>query len=270
MLVNNQRAKTILIVFFMLTNMCLLTMLLHSYNTYRRVPDDVIKTASELLNERGIIIDKELIPTSISIQKQVLVENIITSYDDFAKTILGENIQKKDNIFFSGIGEVSFDGDKFFIKYNNGYETNEKKKSPSDKAEFYLNSIGINTKNSDIYSSNNDQGVFTVIFTKMLYGKPFFDCSIQVDIVGTKITRISGCWFNKYSTEAAQPTKPVSGLLVSYSARNIDFTNVKIISLKSGYAINENGVFHKQAVLLPVYEITTDKYNKIYIDARGN
>ena len=267
---NNSRAKTILIIFFMLTNMCLLTLLLHSYNTYRSVPEEVINTTVELLHERGISIDKELVPKSIGIQKQILVENIITTHDDFAVNLLGENTKKNDVGYYSETGQLSFTGDKFHLKYKEGYETNKKMKSPADKAKDYLKTMGISTKGAAISSSNNDKGIFSVIFTKMLHGKPFFDCNIKINIAGTKIVEVTGSWYNKISTDANQLTKSASGLLVNYTAKNPEFTNVKITNLKPGYAINEDGVFHKQAVLLPVYEITTDNNKKIYIDARGN
>ncbi len=267
---NNARAKTILIVFFLLTNIILLIMLLDSYNQFISIPEETVKTTTEFLSQRGIEISEELIPRKIGKEKLITVTNVIDTYENFAKKALSDNLTNENGIYKNESATVNFYGDRFRITFKDGIATNDKDRSPSDKAKSYLKSIGINTNGAHITSTNNSEGLFWVTFNKSFYKKPFFDCMITVELKGKSITSVHGSWFEKSEHDQTVRLSSAPSLLVSHFAKNPDLKNVKVTNLESGYAISENGVFHKQVTLLPVYAVTTDKYEKFYIDARGN
>lgn len=267
---NNARAKTILIVFFLLTNLCLFILLMNSYSNYIRVPEEIITTTVNLLLERGIDIDSSLFPSKIGKQKQIVVNNVIETYEDFAKLILMEEPIIENGVFKTDTASVNFYGDRFRITYHNGLETSTKDRSPADKVRTFLSAAGIDTDGASVSSDNNAEGIFTVTFRKAFYKKPFFDCVVTAELKGTKIMTVHGSWFNKEEVKKTLLLSPVTSLLVNYSAKNPGFRDVRITSLKPGYAICENGVFHKQVTLIPVYEVTADNKDTFYIDARGN
>ena len=258
---NWSKAKTIMILFLLCTNIFLLSILIGTAYKQQRVSPEIIDSAVTLLSSRGIDIDKRIIPSAIGDEKLFTVENIIADYESFARTVRGYN---------NDAAEITFNGDIFDIKFINGIETDPKLKSPADKARAYLSSLGIDTKKSSVVVDNNSDDIFTVCFTKTIAGKPFFDCSVLVELKGTKIISVRGRWFNKLDTvSTSNPAlESVPGLLVEFSISSPELSGSKITGLNLGYAINEENVFHKQATIIPVYEITTDSENKYYIDAR--
>lgn len=267
---NNARAKTILIVFFLLTNIILLIMLLDSYNRFISIPEETIKTTADFLSHRGIQINEDLIPNKIGKEKIITVTNVIDTYENFAKKVLPDNPTIENGVYKNESATVNFYGDRFRITFKDGISTSEKDRSPSDKARTYLNSIGINTNGAHITSNNNAEGLFSVTFSKSFYKKPFFDCTVTVELKGKSITSVHGCWFERTQAEQTVRLASAPSLLVSYFTKNPNYKDVKVTSLQSGYAISENGVFHKQVTLLPVYAVTTDTNEILYIDARGN
>ena len=267
---NNSRAKTILIVFFLLTNIILLSMLISSYMEYIQIPDKTLDTTVQLLSEKGITIDKSLIPDSIGNDKLITVNNVIDTYENFARNVLSENHTIEDGVFKNEKATINYYGDRFRITFNEGLDTSEKDRSPADKASSYLKSIGIDTGSAKISSSNNSEGLFTVQFSKAFYNKPFFDSIVTVEIMGTKIISVHGSWFEKEDAVQAVNLSSAPSLLVSFFSKNPSISDTTITNIQNGYAICENGIFHKQVTLIPVYEVTTDHFGKFYIDARGN
>lgn len=257
---NWSKAKTIMILFLLCTNLFLLSTLINAEYRQKRVAPEIIDAAAVLLENRGIRIDKKIIPSAIGTEKLFTVENVISDYESFTSTV---------NTHTDNSAEISFCGDMFDIKAD-GIETDRRLKSPADKARAFLSSLGIDASKASIEVDNNSDGIFTVRFTKIIADKPFFDCSISVELLGTKIISVRGKWYNKLDTVSASNSalKSVPGLLVEFSASNPELHGSEITSLRLGYAISEENVFHKQATIIPVYEIATDNGGKYFIDAR--
>lgn len=270
---NWSKAKTILILFLLCTNIFLLSIIINSYHKRTKVPEEVINSTVALLNGRNIKIDSSLIPAVINDEKIFSVENVISDYESFARLALKNDITPTDNGFSSDNASIKYKGDRFYISFTEGIDTPDELKSPADKAKAYLKGIGIEPKNAEITVTNDANGVFTVAFTQVIDNKPFFDCKVSVELDKTKIMAVYGCWFTKDEDSGTPSTlESVPGLLVKFSAQNPDLADGTILKLKSGYAVDENesGIFHKQTMIIPVLEITMSDENKYYIDARSN
>lgn len=263
------RAKTILIVFLLCTNVFLLSILLTSHYKRVRVPDDVIESCVALLQKRGIEIDERLIPKTVGSAKQYTVRNVIENYEDFAHMILGSQTEPTENGFKTADASISYSGDNFKIEYPNGCATNDRLTSPSEKVRDYLDEHGIDVKGAEVRVSNDSSGIFTVTFTKKLAGEELFDCSIGARLDGKKIISVEGCWFKEESTGTEYELESAPGLLVEFAASGSMGAGGRISTLRRGYCVNEDGVYHMQSTVVPVYEITTDDGRSFFVDARS-
>lgn len=266
---NWTKAKNILIVFLLLTFLLLSAMLYDSEKNSSQIQPETVDYAINLLHERGIEIDPQIIPGTIDTMHILEVENVITDYSSFAKLAIPDCTQTSDVVYSSEKGTIEFYGDSFTLSYTNGHKTDKKLKSPAEKAKAYLAGLEIDVSTASVSTSNNAEGLFTVTFVKIVEGLSFFDCKLTVTFDGENIINVSGTWFK----EAPLPTTSVTidfphGLLIKYSSSNEDFSDIVVTDLTLGYAINENGVYHKQATLIPVYRVTTTDNRVFYIDAR--
>lgn len=265
---NWNKAKNILILFLLSTSILLSAMLFNSEKKSNQVEPQTVTYALKLLKDKGVSVSPDLIPITLGTVPVFECANVVTDYDEFAMRVFPVNTKVSETLFTSENGSVDFNGDSFSISFTEGITTDEKLKSPSEKAKSYLSTIGIDVMDAKVNTSNNAQGLFTVTFTKILDNKHFFDSIISVSLLGEKIVSVNGAWFTEKNilNHAALDSAP--GLLIKFASENKEFTNLEISSFELGYAINEQGVFHKQSTILPVYQIITTDGRKFFIDAR--
>lgn len=266
---NWSRAKSILILFLIFTSLLLSGMLHISNQKSSMIEPQTISYTTQLLEKKGVYISPELLPNKLYSLSVYEGENVISDYFEFAKTVFPDAEKISDTNYNSSMGTIEFFGDKFDIKFSDGLPTDKKLKSPSEKAKNYLSTIGINISDAVINTTNNAEGLFTVCFTNKLNGYSLFDNKISVTLSGENIVAVSGVWFGKKSVQSSNFTlDSAPGLLLKYTEQNPEFRNIEITAIEIGYAINEQGVFHKESSILPVYKIVTSDGNEFYIDAR--
>ncbi|MBQ7793366.1 MAG: hypothetical protein IJ366_02490 [Clostridia bacterium] len=268
---NWSRAKSILIFFLILTNLFLASMLVRSAINNTRILPETVNNAVLLLKERKVTVDASVIPTKIETKRIFTVENVIADYTEFAKKVLGENFSILDNTYSTETASITFNGDSFSIKYNDGIETDVKLKTPTEKSRAYLAALGIDTSKASAEVKNDAHGLFTVTFTEKLGNMLFFDRRVSVELLGERIVSAGGCWFTKTDVSSTQSTlDSVPSLLVKYASGNAEFSNIEISDITLGYAIGEANVFHKTANVLPIYEISCTDGRVFFIDALSN
>lgn len=269
---NWSKAKSILILFLLSTSL-ILTYLLVSLTEGRRfISPQTVEYTISLLNKNGISVSSNLLAKRSVNEHIYNVENVVTDYELFAKTVFPDSVSVDDNTYISqsSNNKITFRGDRFSISFPNGFQTNHRLKSPADKASAYLMSIGIDVSDASVRVSNNADGIFTVTYTTVLGKHTFFDCNIETVLDGENITSVSGTWFNRLDSLATQSELlPLTSLLVNYSVDNPDFKNISISDITLGYSINEYGVYHKQSTVSPVYKVSTVGGDDFFIDARG-
>ena len=269
---NWSKAKTILIIFLLCTSFILSYMLIGSKEKSMTINPQTVEHTINLLEKRGVKLSGDLISKRISNELIYNVENVISDYASFAETVFPSCIPSENDFYTAhdGIGTINFFADRFNIKFPNGYPTSHKLKSPSDKARAYLLAIGIDVGDAHVSVENDAEGIFTVSFTNKLGKFQFFDCNIKAVLKGENIINVSGTWFNQLDISPAQSgLKPLTSLLIDYSAHTKSFTNIEITDINFGYSINEFGVYHKQSTVSPIYQIVTSDGKLFYIDARG-
>ena len=91
---NWYKAKTILIVFLVITNAFLLFNIIFNVKDGTYISDKTISETAAILHNNGIDIDESIIPHKNVNAGQFEADNIIEGYQSFAEKLLGENPEK--------------------------------------------------------------------------------------------------------------------------------------------------------------------------------
>lgn len=257
---NWYKAKTILIVFFMITNAFLLYNIIFNSKNAFYINDEIIMYSIEILENNGIKINSEIIPRKIVSISQFEADNIITDREEFAKKIFNEDCKKiSEDLYESEKGRIEYFGDRFTVTLNQDIKTTEK--------EFVLElfrNAGINISDYE-YSDGK--------FLKTINKYNVFNSEITITKPEEGKTQISGVWFEKNSNEIFSGTelKPITSVLIDFiSDSNRPEGEIEIVNLKLGYMVYETETYHKSIVPIPVWRLELSDGNYIYMDARAS
>lgn len=257
---NWNKAKTILIIFFLLVNTFLFFNLITENSNENYVKDETVADTIKVLENNGISIESKLISRKNHSVDTFETDNIIKDYDEFAKKILGEDCEKiSDNIYSGKQGSVEYFGDKFVITVSpeKNIILNE------ESCVSLLNTLGIFVKDYEYKDG---------IFKKKVNNLEVFSSEIIFEKSSDGIVKISGIWFENNSEGSYSHTKlkPITSVLVDFiSAEGRPDGNVEISDLNLGYMVYETKVYHKSIVPIPVWELELSDKKVIYMDARS-
>ena len=270
------KAKTILIVFFVVINLVLLIYLISDSMYSAKIEGQVADTVITLLEENGISVNKKTITDAARQKKMktVYVKNIISSYDEFANTVLGEDaIRGEENRFTSKNGSLSFKGDYFVAEAFDGGFLQKFQSASGDenkKAEEYLVSLGAEIIGSqgEYFEDNN---VKKMHFEEKIDGFNVYGAELTVELTKEGIKKVYGCWYNEQEGgDAVMELKSPSGALIEYMNGRKSTSSVTIENISLGYASLETMLYHESVLLTPVWEIAEKDGEKTYINAREN
>lgn len=261
-------AKSILIVFFLIINIIFFVILAETDHSIYNVDPEIMKSTVELLNKSQITVNEDIIPKKNPKIKYAEGYNVITDKLLFAKNMLGENALEKDGMYISDIGELSISGDSFNAVYYNkdyfnisGYSgINKKVRRIFEILEF--NDIG------EIIS-DKDGEKYNIEVKNIVDGKYFFDSVLKIVMTEDRVESISGEWFSADCgiMSGSEDIKSVTGALVDFMRENKGEA-MEITGIDIGYYKGGSEVYHRSAVLIPVWRITLSDGNLQYIDAR--
>lgn len=269
------RAKTILIMFFLIINLALIFYITADDMQSKKAEENVYSTVISLLEEKDIHIDKNLILNSNrEALKNIYVKNVISDYESFAKKILGDNLTPlNENEYENDIGIIFFSGDCFDVKAKDGKYIKQaelNKDNITDIITEYLTEIGFEAANAKITSSVSESG-FTVDCYPIIDSSEVFKTQLTISVTDNGILQISGNWYNLHNKNtAAQNLKPIAGALIEYMNNHSSGEKIVISDITLGYMSPDSGSYHEKVLLTPVWRITGDNGETAYIDAREN
>ena len=272
---NWYKAKTILIVFLVIINAALLTYI--SADSYKSIKNEerVSETVISLLGDKGILIDKKLLDSAYKTEslKTVYASNIISDYQSFSELIFSGDVKKiNDSEYTCEKGTVKYSGDSFYVKAAKNSVLAEVKKgsNPEKIAKKYLLTLGIDTSNTKPIISEDGEKKF-LNYERKIGSYKCFGTGIKVEMNSLGIIAVSGTWHKYSKSDVKTELKAISSVLVDYmNLHTLTKSPVTITTLSLGYATLETEVYHEGILLIPVWEITDDKGNSKYIDAREN
>lgn len=270
-----EKAKTILIVFFIIINLFFITYIVGDNIHALRIEEQVADSVVELMSKNGITVDKKLITDAFGQKsmKTVYVKNIINSYGEFAKNVLGDDIIQVNEQEFKGEnGSITFKGDYFEVKAEQGkylHSADINSSNAEKTAVDYISSVGVNEPELKGELAEKD-GKYCIYFDKKINGYKVFEVGIAVIADNNGIKEMYGSWFNEQEgVNSVKELKKASGTLIEYMNNNKKSgTVIKDISL--GYATLEAMLYHESVLLTPVWAITEESGDSVYIDAREN
>lgn len=255
------KAKTILIVFFVIIDMFLLVNIISNKREAVIIKGDTVENTVAALAKNGIRLSKNIIPGTNTEAKQFEADNIIADYDEFAKKTLGESAVKiAEGSYESERGTLTLSGDSFCIA---GDTAEEYPKSESE-ARTLLRNWGIEPGEAKYKDGT---------FVKCVYGLEVFNSQISIKKTEDGRLGISGVWFEKNSNQlsSAGSMKPITSVLIDFiSSPERPEGEVEIIGLEWGYMVYETDSFHRSIVPVPVWRIELSGGESVYMDARNN
>lgn len=273
---NWNRAKTILIIFFICTNLFLLTTILMSVNKTSIVTDDIISSTTMILKNNRIEIDPELIPRRTQPAAMIKAENFIDSYESFAKKLVGDDASElESNVYEGSKGKIFFSGDRFSYNAKKGEFSELTEKLNSDNTrQIALDVLKVYgfEDNSILFDVAEDNSEYIVTVTKQKNDMPIFSSKLKLVMNKNGVSGISGSWFFEKGTLKNKYTlKSVSGVLIDYiSISNRPTTDEKITSVSLGYYVPDEGIFHKDVLLMPCWKIVLDNGGEYILNAVEN
>lgn len=274
---NWSKAKTILIIFFILLDAVLLIDIIYTNNETEFISSDIIASTAQILSNNNIQIDANLIPHKTSSMKTIEVSNIIDDYISFSKRMLRtEQIsQENENIYTASGQKITFSADLFYYEAETPVLSELTQNINVSNAETIatriLKQYGFDMADIEsVVEQRNDS--YMVKLTKLIGQTPVFDSSVFIELSSRGVSKIYGSWF--IPVKQGHMSKILS--LRSAVSILIDFiTNpirpqeqVSITGLRSGYAIYENTQYHRTIILVPVWQITLDNGLSYCLDAR--
>ena len=270
---NWPRAKTILIIFFLCTNLFLLLTITMSAGRTSIVTDDIIASTIAILKNNRIYIDSETIPRKTHSIPMMRAKNFISDYETFAKAFAGEDAALTESNTYSGSrGTVRYEGDYFeFIASETLFSEETKRLSSASAPQIaadIMKKLGF-SDSSAVCSVSVDNGKTTAKFTRKKDNLCYFNSEITLVMTNSGVENVYGTWF---FDESALPDKvamkSVTGVLIDYiSLANRPTVDEKITSLDLGYAILEDGIYHKEAIMTPCWRITLENGETYVLNA---
>lgn len=273
---NWSKAKTILIIFFICTNLFLLTTILMSVSKTSIVTDDIIDSTIMILKNNRIEIDPEIIPRRTQPAAMIRAENFITSYEEFAKKFVGEDLNMLEtNVYEGSRGKIFFSGDRFsFDASKEEFSELTEKLNESNARQVVLDVLkAYGFEDSTLLTDvSGDESEYVVTVTKQKNEMPLFSSKLKVVMNKKGVKRVSGSWFfEKGALKNKYTLKSVSGVLIDYiSVANRPTTEEKITSVTLGYYIPDEGILHKDALLVPCWKIALDDGGEYILNALEN
>lgn len=267
---NWSRAKTILIILFLLADLFLLVNLVTSTYKSTAVTPEIIASTKQILKNQGIKIDTSLIPANVNPAPYAEADNVITDYDAFSKLFLGENFVKTgDFLYESNIGTLSFTGDSFSFEAKSSPDnTILDEKSAQSAVLTFLKGKGFDLSKAELYSEKTADG-FTIILKNTVNSLPLFNSVITATVSRNNVVKLSGSWFNHIGVKGAvNELKTVTSILIDFIPM-VTATPTEITGLEIGYIVPDSSIYHKSAVLIPVWQITEANGLQHYPDARN-
>ena len=268
------KAKSILIVFFIIIDALLLLYITADKIHSNKIEGTIADTAIELLSKNNISVDKKTITDAAKTKnlKPVYAKNIIDDYSEFAKRVIGENAHSEtSNKYSSDIGVITFDGDYFEASAYDGKTLFQYSPDSDDYEKCalrYITSIGALTgKLKGITNKNSNE--ISVSFKKKINGLEVFGAGLITEFDGYGLKKISGNWYNEQESENdLMELKSPSGALIEYMNKREDTSAVTVDDICIGFVSLRSNTYHESIMLTPVWGIKERGGKEVYINAR--
>ena len=273
------RAKTILIVLFLIVDLFLFVVLMRTKASVSHIAKETVEQTVAFALENGIQISAEQIPQKRINNQSILLHNFFAQPEKGAKKMLGEDARVTETdpanyhfVYESPKGTVSVSSLGFY--YTKTQEASSEGNEKADQREIIrqvyhaLYRMGIPAESVELISPGEENGLYTFEAIPRYEGEKIFGVSMHIVTDGKDIIRMSGNWFSGVEEE------PQEGTLLDITAvvAGLSFQEGKkpmtVQSVGSAYYVADEYVNSREISAVPVYTIQDDKDNIHIFDAR--
>ena len=264
------RIKTILIILFLFTDIFLALIIFNSNQKEIEVSSEVIDSSCEILKKHGVSINKSVIPSEIPSAPILQADNVISSYDEFAKMLLGDDFTVNEDTYASKTAKLTFSGDTFTFESSKKPTSSKNVTQKKAQNAFFekLEALGFDMSDAKAVSVSEKSGVYTMKILDYYDKLPVFSSEIKLVATASDIISLSGCWYNRKSSGQSNLLKSTASILVDFATKYDGATPAKISSVELGYSVFDSGTYHKSASLIPVNKIVIEGID-CFMDARS-
>lgn len=267
------RAKSIMIVFLICTNLFLGGYLVLDSRRTDSIDNDVRNAILLLLDEKGISIDAGLLAENGGTPEYAEAENIIGDYEEFAAQLLGSGYTAgADSTYIGRDGaSVTFDGDNFtYYGKAAAPEGGLDDAYALNTAEEFMAAAGIDAPDG-LTAADTADGRKSVTAVSTADGLDIFNSQLSVTVGSDGSICAAGRWYTETTAENGSEGRLSTVDIYTALARftsDFDVENTEIVSARQGYTVADDNVYHETAVLTPVWCIELADGRSCYIDSR--
>lgn len=255
---NFTRAKTYLIIFFILINLFL------AYNLYKisnsgEITKETINNTVTILENKGIKFDPSIIKEKNADMFNLNLSNPLSDIENFSKNLDGD----------ISIGEEGF---VYYPDFDFEVKTKLISSKTSDKIIDSLKDMGLSVKYLDwIGTIQMENNTYRASYIQSYAQHSIYNTYIQVFFNDKKITKVTGIYYDLNSfTPTEKELKSPYEILIKFSS-DTDLKNISIKSIENGYFTEDFKKEYKDLSALPCYRITVSNSERYYYDAiNGN
>lgn len=254
---NWSRVKTILILFFLCTNLFLASVIVMSGNRVHTISDEIIHSTGEILKNNRILMDETLIPKRVSFLPEL--DGIPAAEDEeWISRVLGGQAEKT--------GEGEYRGEHGTLSVRDQTVSFSGKipleKMPEGEINAIMNFMQqCGTDRSQIrIQQSAESGVWHL--TEQVNEAELFDQGLELTVENGAIVKFSGSWLVslKQKKGAAAQKNAAEILLDFVEMENRPQGELTVAALEPGYAYSET--------LYPVWRISLSDGSVYLMDAR--
>lgn len=276
---NWDRAKSILIVFFLLINICLFGILIHARYKDSTLPESVVRSTAELLNQHGIAVKGEAIPKNRFKNQNYDLTTLQFGEEENIKKWLGEGYRaiEKDPSAYCFVYQnenkhlaIHKTNLEFYIDKNALLVSQQGEKNMEEVFSSKLKKFGIHEKEYYFRSIWFENGLYHCIISPVAEKTKVTGVELMVSMDREEIIRITGNWF-RYS---GKETLGDEGLLdiTSVTANLIYIENkpaAELTEISCIAYVSKEYLDNKIVTAVPVYAFCFADGQTFYYDARS-
>lgn len=275
------RAKTILIILFLATDLFLLLVLMRTKTQEMQIPRETVENAVTIMASGGIYMDAESIPKRRIENRSMIMRNLFHEPEQAAKQFLGETVttviadtEQYVYKYESPLGRLFVEKDKFL--YQRAEEKLPYRMHPLPEKEAViavtasaLQTMGFPKNSFKIVTLHQEEGIYTMEAVPVVDGVQVYGIRMHIQTDSRGILSISGHWFEAVGAENNEPDMllDITTVLVEATLKR-QMPQMEIASVSHAYYASDDFLNSRELAAVPVYVICDTLGNKYMFDAR--
>lgn len=275
------RAKTILIILFLITDLFLMTVLVRIKIMSVQISQETIEQTVTIMKAGGIGVEPQQISSKRIENRSMIMQNFFQEPDHAAVKLLGENV--KTVVFDSEQYVYQYESSRGVLdiceeqfEYRNGREPEPYREHPLPDKEAVLQLISDNLQSFGFKRGSyvaedvwEQEGIYHVTMIPIADGVKIYGIRMHITADSKGILSISGHWFESVGMEENDPVMlmDVTSVLTEMSLKK-QIPAVQISDISHGYYAAGDFLSSRELAAVPVYVIEDETGKEYMFDAR--